>query len=159
MGECVYYYYDCGYSCQVKREKEGNSSIDSDTVYKYCWSYSYEDCPRYKSKNSSSGGCFLTSACIEAKGLPDDCIELTILRNFRDNYMKSAENGQDDINEYYNIAPAIVERIHQQDNALEIFECIYSELVIPCVRLIQNGQNADAHMAYRNYVRKLQAEY
>ena len=30
--ECSYYYYDNGYSCALKREKEGNSSIDQDNL-------------------------------------------------------------------------------------------------------------------------------
>ena len=57
----------------------------------YCESYgSYEDpdkvreCRRYKESGSSSGGCYFTSACVEAQGLPDDCHELTALRKFRD---------------------------------------------------------------------------
>lgn len=36
------------------------------------------------SSNNNSSGCYLTSACVNAKGLPDDCEELTVLRNFRD---------------------------------------------------------------------------
>ena len=40
--ECRYYYYDNGYSCALKREKEGSSSIDSDIVHRYCWGYHYE---------------------------------------------------------------------------------------------------------------------
>ena len=48
--ECFYYYYDSGYSCALKREKEGNSSIDSDIVHRYCWGYHYEDCPMYKKR-------------------------------------------------------------------------------------------------------------
>lgn len=51
--ECRYYYYDSGYSCMLKREKEGSSSIDSDTVHRYCWGYHYEECPRYKAGTSS----------------------------------------------------------------------------------------------------------
>jgi len=46
--ECVFYYYDNGYCCAVKREKEGDSSINSDIVYKYCWGYNCERCPRYQ---------------------------------------------------------------------------------------------------------------
>ena len=107
--ECEYYYYDSGYSCRLKREKEGNSSIDSDTVYKYCWGYHYENCPRYKAR--SSGGCFLTSACVEAKGLTDNCRELMVLRTFRDTYLKNRECGCLDICEYYHVAPTIVEKI------------------------------------------------
>lgn len=157
--ECSYYYYDNGYSCALKREKESNSSIDHDTVKKYCWGYHYEDCPRYKDRNSSSSGCFLTSACTEARGLPDDCEELTTLRAFRDGYLKSLPQGQSDICQYYHIAPAIVEKIHSLPNSKDIFDRIYAELVLPCVELIHTGNNEVAYAKYRDYVRQLQSEY
>ena len=156
--ECSYYYYDSGYCCALKREKEGCSSIDSDTVHKYCWGYHYEECPRYKNRDSS-GGCFLTSACVEARGLPDDCTELTTLRVFRDGYMKSIPTGQADICQYYHTAPTIVAKIRALPNAAEIFDSIYTELVLPCVELIQSGNNEIAYEKYRNYVKLLQAEY
>lgn len=156
--ECKYYYYDSGYSCALKREKEGNSSIDSDTVHRYCWGYHYEECPRYKA-GQSSGGCYLTSACVEAKGLPDDCYELSVLRRFRDGYMRSKSGGDADICEYYHIAPVIVEKIKQLPNALEVFETIYNELIIPCINLIKADKNEEAYTAYRNYTKILQKKY
>ena len=156
--ECSYYYYDSGYSCALKRQKEGNSSIDSDTVHKYCWGYHYRECPRYKNKDSSSGGCFLTSACTEARGLPDDCEELTVLRAFRDGYMKRLPHGQADICEYYQIAPVIVEKIHTLPNSKEILNQIYTDLVLPCVALIQAEKNDAAYRKYRDYVLLLQAQ-
>lgn len=156
--ECSYYYYDNGYSCALKREKEGNSSIDSDIVHKYCWGYHYEECPRYKERDGSTG-CFLTSACMEARGLADNCEELSTLRAFRDSYMKSFPQGQAEICQYYHIAPPIVAKIHTLPNAQEIFDQIYTELILPCVELIQNGDNEAAHAKYRNYVKLLQAEY
>ncbi len=156
--ECRYYYYDNGYSCALKREKEGNSSIDSDIVHRYCWGYHYEECPRFKSQQSSDG-CFLTTACVEAKGLADDCRELTVLRNFRDTYLKHSVNGPADICEYYHTAPKIVEEIKQLPNAMEIFVNIYNELVVPCVTLIENNCNNEAYNKYKDYVKKLQLEY
>ena len=155
--ECKYYYYDGGYSCALKREKEGLSSIDSDIVHRYCWDYHFEDCPLYKSRHGSSG-CFLTSACTEARGLPDDCEELTTLRTFRDGYMKSLPQGQADICEYYHTAPAIVAKIRALPNAKEIFDRIYTELVLPCVELIHAGKNEEAYIKYRNYVKLLQRQ-
>ena len=157
--ECEFYYYDSGYSCALKRKKEGNSSIDSDTVHRYCWGYHYEECPRYKNRDSGSSGCFLTSACVESKGLADDCRELTVLRNFRDTYMKKTESGCFDICEYYHTAPIIVEKIKLLPNAIEIFDKIYNELVVPCVKLIDNNCNDEAYRTYKDYVKKLQLQY
>ena len=156
--ECRYYYYDNGYSCALKREKEGNSSIDSDIVHRYCWGYHYEECPRFKSQQSS-GGCFLTTACVEAKGLADDCRELTVLRNYRDTYLKNRPNGSDDILEYYRIAPAIIEKIKMLPNAMEIFTKIYDELVTLCVSLIDEERYEDAYYTYKNYIKNLKKRY
>lgn len=157
--ECRFYYYDHGYSCALKREKEGNSSIDSDTVHRYCWGYHYEECPQYIAKNSSGGGCYLTSACVEAKGLTDDCKELTVLRNFRDTYMKNTAEGCTDICEYYHTAPVIVEEIKKLPNSMEIFENIYNELVVPCVKLIENGELEKAYLHYKDYVILMKNKY
>ncbi len=162
MGEeCVYYYYDAGYCCALRKRKEGNSSIDSDTVKKYCWGYHYNDCPRYRGEKGGSTGsnCFLTSACVEAKGLPDDCYELTTLRIFRDGYLKSQSCGECEIAEYYAVAPRIVEKIRLCDNQMEIFDQIYEELVLPCVKFIEHGDNANAHELYRCFVRNLKRRY
>ena len=156
--ECRYYYYDSGYSCALKREKEGNSSIDSDTVHRYCWGYHYEECPRYKA-GQSSGGCFLTSACVEAKGLPDDCYGLTTLRKFRDEYLAKQECGKCEIAHYYNVAPVIVERIKASKESAKVFDQIYDELVAPCVKMIEECNLSGARVLYRSKVQELQAQY
>lgn len=157
--ECKYYYYDSGYSCALKKEDTGNSSIDKDTVDRYCWGYHYEDCPKYKKKKESSGGCYLTSACVEAKGLPDNCYELGVLRNFRDGYLAKVRGGEEEIREYYNIAPTIVNNIKKLPNSITVFEKIYEELVMPCVKLIDEGENEKAHEHYRAYTIALKELY
>lgn len=149
--ECSFYYYDSGYSCELRRKKEGYSSIDSDTVHRYCWGSRYDECPRYRD-DQSSGGCFLTSACVEAKGLPDNCYELTTLRNFRDKYLAAQDCGKCEIAHYYHMAPTIVARIKSSPNASAVFEKIYEELVAPCVKLIEQGALDSAHAKYREYV-------
>lgn len=161
MGEqCRYYYYESGYCCALKREKEGYSSIDSDTVHRYCWGYQYENCPRYKLHGSSdSGGCFLTSACVEAKGLPDDCHELTVLRKFRDEYLCPLPEGEAEIAEYYSIAPRIVAAIKERKDSLTIFSDIYNRLVMPCVALIEQGEKSRAHKIYKDFVQELRLRY
>ena len=67
---CPFYWYNHHYAC-----RKSGKDVNEDTYYKYCRNYDYDDCPIYK--GNDSGGCFLTSACTEARGLPDDCRELT----------------------------------------------------------------------------------
>jgi len=153
---CPYYHWDHGYACY----KTGKN-VNEDIYYMKCRDYDYKDCPIYKSEKSSSsdGSCFLTSACIEAKGLPDDCYELTVLRNFRDTFMKENEEYALAICEYYHIAPSIVEKINALPDRMQIYEDIYNDLVLPCVELIEKGKNKDAYIKYRQYVLMLKGQY
>jgi len=123
------------------------------------FSYAYADkfqcnaySPRGGSSNSSSGdGCFLTSACIKARNLPDDCEELTIMREFRNTYLNETETGKALIKEYYEIAPGIVEKINKQPDANSIYEHIYED-VLSCIKKIKNNQYEDAVSIYRSMV-------
>lgn len=72
---------------------------------------------------------FLTTACCEHKGLPDDCYELTTLRSLRDHYMKQSVFGNGLIKIYYETAPAIIEKINKLDRKDEIYNEIYSKIV------------------------------
>lgn len=51
-------------------------------------------------------GCFFTTACVEARGLPDDCEALETLRAFRDACLANRPDGREAIAEYYRMAPA-----------------------------------------------------
>ena len=111
---CPYYWYNYHYAC-----RKSGKDVNEDTYDKYCKNYDYEDCPIYKGNDTS--GCFLTSACVNAKGLPDDCYELTTLRKFRDEYLSKQECGECEIAHYYHVAPAIVERINASKNSTAVF--------------------------------------
>ena len=120
----------------------------------------YEDPGTQKnSSGSGSSGCFLTSACIRAKGLPDDCEELETLRNFRDTYMRGRSDGDADIREYYRIAPGIVSAINLQQDADSIWRRIYEELILKCVQMIKAGDYTGTYQLYKGYTLKLQETY
>lgn len=151
---CPYYTFkDKEYHC-LKTHKD----VNDDVYRKYCRNYDYDDCPIYKG-DTSAGGCFLTSACVEAKGLPDNCHELQALRAFRENYLRNRPEGEAEIREYYFIAPQIVSAIKQRTDSLHIFDGIYEHCVKPCVKLIEAGENEEAHELYRRTVRELQNQY
>ena len=154
---CKYYFWDGNYACMKK--PEGERKVDEDWYYKYCRNYDYDDCPIYKGDSSSSGACFLTTACTEAQGLPDDCDELTTLRFFRDSYLKHRDGGVADIREYYEKAPVIVSAIKSRVDAMEIFERIYRDLVLPCVSMIKSKQYEETYYLYKKWVEKLEKEY
>jgi hypothetical protein len=117
--------------------------------------------PQTASGSSSSNCClcFLTTACIEAKGLPDDCHELTVLRAFRDTHVASLPDGVPLIAEYYRIAPAIVAAMQARRDAAALFRELYESLVAPCVALIEAGSVAEAMTNYRGHVERLKERY
>ena len=104
--------------------------------YKF-WMEDYESkaCPKCgkvavgpKAKSSASGPCFITTACVEAAGLPDNCTELETMRYFRDGYLAKCDEGKRMIEEYYEIAPRIVEKIKREENSDEVFSDIFTEI-------------------------------
>lgn len=71
----------------------------------------------WRKKRSDAGeskkksGCFLSTVACSYKGLPDDCMELETLRDFRDNYLLGIPIGISMVDHYYSVAPAIAERL------------------------------------------------
>lgn len=109
--------------------------------------------------SSDSEGCYLTSACVEARRLPDHCEELQTLRSFRDEYLAGKPGGQAEIEQYYALAPRIVAAINQNANATEVWNSLYEEMVKPCVQMIHADQNEAAHRLYKAYSLKLSEQF
>lgn len=165
MGKCEYSQYRDGSDrCVIKGNMKGmdNDKVNSDTYKEYCrYESGYKKCPFYeaKQKESSSGGCFLTSACVRARGLADDCEELQTLRAFRDGWLKDQPYGPESIREYYRIAPAVVESIDASSNAVDIYNAIFERVILPCIRCIQAGRNGEAFDLYKSATAKLAEKF
>lgn len=109
-------------------------------------------------KYARDNSCFITTACIEAKGLPDNCDELNILRLFRDEYVKELPDGTKLIGEYYEIAPEIVARINAMKDKNEIYNNVF-KIILKCVELIKSGKKEEAFKIYCNTVIELKKKY
>ncbi len=113
----------------------------------------------YKNKQRiDSGGCFITSACIEAKDLPDNCYELETLRAFRNEKLLKTDKGIQLIKRYYTIAPRIVNAINNNRNSKEIYNQIYKK-ILKVTQLIENGKRTKAISVYNKMVDDLKADY
>ncbi len=110
-------------------------------------------------KGKSKGfKCYLTTACVQHRGLGDDCRELTVLRAFRDGYLSAQPHGPALIGEYYRHAPGLVRAISGSPNANRIWEWIY-RVIQGCVRDIARGRPEQAEAAYRVMVAELLAAF
>lgn len=103
--------------------------------------------------------CYITTAVCESQNKPDDCYELTILREYRDNYLLQSAEGESVVRRYYDVAPTIVNRINRQENSKEIYQEIYDEYLSSCVSLIERGEKAKCQTIYTDMVMDLQKKY
>jgi len=104
--------------------------------------------------DDDSGGCFVTTACMKSKGLPDDCIELTTLRTFRDTYVLNLSTGQKLYFEYKLLAPRIVLAINNREDSKDVYDEIYS-IILQIVALINDGNNSLALDEYIQMINSL----
>ena len=111
-----------------------------------------------KAPKKKSGFCYITTACTESRGLPDDCDELMTLRHFRDTYMQTLANGPQLIEEYYEKSPLIVAAIKRRPDARQVFSQIYDRIV-ETVALIKAGANQQAFERYCVIVLGLNQQY
>ncbi len=84
----------------------------------------------------------------------DNCYELTVLRWFRDNFVK-----EEDIKHYYAVAPLIVETINKEEKADIVYDYIYDNIVDYCVSEIEQGNYDKAYSRYKNSVLTLEEQF
>ncbi len=103
--------------------------------------------------------CYITTAVCQNSGKADDCYELTLLRDYRDGYLSSLEQGEELVREYYDVAPTIVKRINRMKEKESIYQGIYQDYIYPCITMIENGKLEECRDLYTKMVRDLQEEY
>ncbi len=105
------------------------------------------------------GFCYITTAVCESQNKEDDCYELSMFRRFRDDYMLKQEDGQSMIDEYYQVAPKIVERIDQSADRDEIYKNIWNQYLKDCLVAIEEGNDVHCMKMYCQMVNDLQRTY
>jgi len=127
------------------------------------YAYGRAYCPNCNSliilEKCKDGICFITTAVCSIQNKPDDCPELTLLRNFRDNWLLKQKRGQELIKEYYEIAPEIVKSIDNLENKESIYTMIYEKYIQPCIVFIESNKENECMDLYKNMVYTLKQEY
>lgn len=103
--------------------------------------------------------CYITTAVCETFQKPDDCYELTVLRNYRDTYLMNQENGEELIREYYDVAPTIVKHINHSGRKEEIYLHIWNTYLNPCIKYIESNRMQECQDLYIKMVHDLEEEY
>lgn len=103
--------------------------------------------------------CYITTAVCETFGKPDDCYELTLLRNYRDSYLLKQPGGEEIVREYYDVAPTIVKHINRRPDHRKIYRKVWDTYLHPCIVMIENGERESCRELYIKMVRDLQEQY
>lgn len=144
---------------KVNTDIFGNPKVDTDIFGNQKIETDWLGNPYIEPEKKDDSGCYLTTACMRAKSarFDDNCEELSILRKFRDTYVK--DYHPETIQEYYEKAPLIVKKIGEQDESQTIYVRMYRELVIGTLSLIKKGRNEEAFDLYKEYCDSLYNKY
>lgn len=139
---CPFYTFRQGdYYC-AKNEKY----VNSDTYYKYCRNYDYNDCPIYKQQDSS--GCYLTTIVCDILRKSDDCIVLNTMRKFRDQELQNNPEYIDLLKKYDMVGPIIAKNIQNDKNNVILSNYLYSSVLEPVCKHIENKEIEKAITLY-----------
>ncbi|MBS6397585.1 MAG: hypothetical protein KH452_10625 [Clostridiales bacterium] len=103
--------------------------------------------------------CYVTTVVCECLGKGADCYELRLLKDYRDQYMESTPEGHRMVEEYYDIAPTIVKRMEKQPDRRQIYEELYQDYLMPCIRYIEAEEYEACREKYQDMVFDLKKKY
>ncbi|WP_026691847.1 tetratricopeptide repeat protein [Peribacillus kribbensis] len=140
---------------EEKKKKEQGST----TSYSSSSSYSKSSSGSYSSSSSSRSGCFLTTATCMALGKKDNCEEILAFKKFRDEWLIMQEEGSGLIQEYYHMAPALVEKIDSRKDALQIYQYIWNKYIQNGYKHLLQQDFPKAKEIYVQMVLEIQQQY
>ena len=103
--------------------------------------------------------CYVTTAVCLNLNKGEDCEELRLIKDFRDGYLSSTEEGRALIDEYYDIAPTLVKRIARDAEAQEKYIWLWNTYLAPCVEYIKSGRQEDCKKTYCDMMDVLREKY
>lgn len=103
--------------------------------------------------------CYITTAVCDSLNKGDNCRELNLLRDYRDNILANEEGGKALINEYYDVAPTIVKRINRSENPEAEYSNLYNKFILKCIEDIENKQYEECRDTYTSMVTELKNKY
>jgi len=130
-----------------------------------CWRKTFKksniNCVTFQQINEGfkSKPCYITTAICQSQGKSDNCYELQLLRSYRDGYLSSIPGGNELIREYYSMAPSIVNAIDSKPNSHEIYNRIYEDYLVPCIKLIEEDKLQEAMLKYKAMADELHKKY
>ncbi len=103
--------------------------------------------------------CYVTTAVCQNLNKGENCEELRLIKEFRDGYLASTQEGAALIEEYYDIAPTLVKRIAKDADAQTKYIWLWNTYLAPCVAFIKAGRQEECKETYCGMMEELRKEY
>lgn len=103
--------------------------------------------------------CYVTTAVCQNLNKGENCEELRLIKEFRDGYLASTQEGAALIEEYYDIAPTLVKRIAKDADAQAKYIWLWNTYLAPCVAFIKAGRQEKCKETYCGMMEELRKEY
>lgn len=113
----------------------------------------------YQSSSSDDGFCVITTAVCRTLGKPDDCDELMSMRAYRDAAAERNPLVAALIEEYYRVAPLLIEKINRLENSSYEYKRLWNDFIVDTYRSIKAGDSRAATFKYIEMVTDLCRKY
>jgi len=107
---------------------------------------------------SSSSGCYITTACLDAMNLPRNSLEMRAMKILTRKHILRSFSGRRDFLLYGRKAPVVVQAIEARSDAREIWNGVYERLKSVTENTV-SGNYKTAHEEYRDLVLGLEREF
>lgn len=109
-------------------------------------------------KHGGGGGCYLTTACLEAMGIPqEESQELEAIKLVTKEHVLRSREGKRDYILYHRKAPRIVSKIESRADSRKIWERVYERLR-DITQTISNGELERGYQCYKSLVIELDSQ-
>lgn len=112
-----------------------------------------------ESKKPKDSDCFITTVVCNILGYNDDCEVLTVLRDFRENFLKKDDEYIPLLLEYDQIGPKISYLIAKEKDNFRQAAGLLKFFLQPCVKKIKERKYEEAIDIYRTMVMHLKDSY
>lgn len=141
--------------CRAIERCQNKIVKNQQTHYKNCYSEEKDYETTTSNYQRSSDGCFITTAACVALKKDDDCAELMLLRQFRNEHLQGTVEDQLLVREYYRVGPMIVKKIHQTAHPEKTYCQIWNHFIKPSCEAIKNEQWESGKQIYIDMVKQL----
>lgn len=97
------------------------------------------------------GGCYITTACLDALSLPKDSLEMIAMKVLTKEHILKSFQGKKDYITYGRKAPVIVQAIESRDDSQDIWKRVYGALK-NITSAVLSSDYERAHQQYKDLV-------